>query len=300
MDKEQYIASVRNIEEEESIEYALPQKMKIILEYDTALQKQAQKIPHIDHIEFLNKLCRYSLTWEEINQTMKYYFKDKWVNASQGIKEDLYKIGIESSETKTKNTLGEYLDLNIQKIRIYPNKADSMIKITLNEGVVELSKDALLSSKEFRSYYYILSKGVLLRNLKSDIWSKLLTFWTKKHGIIIETDQMTEDLLVREKIIDELQNFTVVRDLKQCTSYGRVYLNGDDNVMVPGYAIESIIKKNKWQHKITRVAYWLEDYLAAPSVPKRIGNTLTRFWQFKKDKLDMDYENVFEEESEEE
>ncbi len=275
----------------------LPKKLKVILDYDEFLRSYILNENYKDEIEFSNKLCKYKLTFTEVNQTLAYYLEDRWISSPKKIKKEIYKNAIEVNRSTPKNTLAEYLNLKIKKVYIYPNKADSMVKIKMFNGVIELSKDAIMSSKEFRSLYYIQSKGTLLKNLKADTWSKLITYWTKKYGQVIQTENVTEDQLVKEKLIEEIENFTLVKDIRQCTSHGKAYLDENGFVLIPSFAIENIIKKNKWQHKLTRVSYWIEAYLAKPSTPKRVGRNLMRFWHFKKDKLNIDYNSIYGEEN---
>lgn len=271
-------------------------KIEIILEYDKILKKQLLDSPFLEEIDTINRLMKYSLTYEQIDQTMEELIQDRWTQYSNEKKKQLYLNAEEVNKKRTKNPLMQYFDLTIKKIELYPNKNESMLKIVLEDAKIELSKDKIISSREFRTLYYLESQGTLLPDLPQNVWAKLLTLWTKKYGKVIIKQEVTEDELISEKIINEIESFTITTDIKKCLNYGRVCLK-DDIVLVPSNAIELINQKNKWNLKLTKISFMLENKLAGKSEPKRIGRKLIRFWKFKKEALNLEYNEVIENEN---
>lgn len=271
-------------------------KIEIILEYDKILKKQLLNSPFLEEIDTVNRLMKYSLTYQQIDQTMEELIQGRWTQHSAEKKKQFYLNAEEVNKKRTKNPLMQYFDLIIKKIELYPNKNESMLKIILEDAKIELSKDKIISSREFRTLYYLESQGTLLPDLPQNVWAKLLTLWTKKYGKIIIKKEVTEEELIAEKVLSELETFSLVDDLKKCLSYGRAYLE-EEQVLIPSSAIELIIQKNKWNYKLTKVAFFLEKYLADRSEPKRVSpKRIVRFWKFKKEALNMDYESVVENE----
>lgn len=269
-----------------------PPKVEIIFAYDKNLTKAILNHPYLDELDAINRLMRYSLSFEDIDKTMIELMGNRWTGQNKEKQEQYYNNGKEENRKRTKNPLIQYFELKIKKIELYPNKNDSMLKIILEDAKIQLPKDKIITSREFRTLYYLESQGTLLPELSQNVWAKLLTLWTKKYGKIIIKKEVTEEELIAEKILSELETFSLVEDIKKCLSYGRAYFE-NDQVFIPSSAIELIIQKNKWNYKLTKIAFFLEKFLADRSEPKRVGpKRIVRFWKFKKEALNMDYENL--------
>ncbi len=273
-----------------------PPKVDIIIEYDKTIKQMLLDSMFLEEINTTNKLMKYDLTFEELDQTLSETMKDRWISIPIEKKQQYYDNAIEVNKNKTKNALIEYFDLQIKKILLYPSKNESMVKIKLEDATIELAKEKIINCREFRTLYYLESKGTLLPDLQQNIWAKLLTAWTKKYGEVIIKHDITEDEIITEKIINEIESFTITTDIKKCLNYGRVCLQGDI-VLVPSNAIELINQKNKWNLKSTKISFMLENKLAGKSEPKRIGRKLVRFWKFKKEALKLEYDEVTENEN---
>lgn len=198
--------------------------------------------------------------------------------------------GIQINKLKTSNSLAEYLNLPIKKIFLYPNKSDSLVKFLFELGEIEIPIEKISNSKEFKNQYYFQSKGKLLPDLKNEIWARLVTCWTQSIGEVVKVEETNEKEFITEKIIQEIESFTLVKNIKECINYGRAYLNQDEQILIPNFVIENIIKKNKWNYKLSKIAYFLEGVLARTSQPNKIGKKQIRFWYFKKASLNLDFE----------
>ena len=271
-------------------------KIQLIGDYDKTINKILTGQTFLDEIDTPIKLMKYDLTFKELDDAFNELMPNRWPDLTEEKKKSYYENAKEVNKNKTKNPLNQYFDLIIKKIQLYPNKNDSMVKIKLENATIELTKEKIISSREFRTLYYLESKGLLLPDLPQNIWAKLLTLWTKKFGETIIKKEVTEDEIVVEKIVSEIETFTLVDELKKCISYGRAYLE-NEIVFVPANAIELIIQKNKWNFKQSKVAFFLEKKLAGNSEPKRAGKRLIRFWKFKKECLDLDYGLVLDNEN---
>ena len=78
--------------------------------------------------------------------------------------------------------------------------------------------------------------------------------------------------------------------IKKTTFFGRAFKE-EGSYLIPSASIELIIKKNKLNVKLTKLAYWLQNYLTQPSKPKRVGKKLIRFWYFKDSEINLEQEN---------
>ncbi len=276
----------------------LPDIVQMILKFDKILRKQSEQVNDEEDLTILMTSVQvYGLPFKEVDETMHHFYRSKWDNRKDR-RDDYRRYQIEADGRK-KNILAEYTSIKLRNILLYPNKADSIIKFEIEGGIsVELNKDKLLNSKDFRAQYYVQSGEGMLQDLPNNVWARLLSAWKKMYGKQIMPRETQEDDLVVEKIMQELETFSVVKDIEDTLNFSTVFVDENDNVLVPSYSIETIVRKNKWQHKLTKIAFWLRDYLAKASQQKRVGNKKIRYWYFKKELLNINYSLIKEEEEE--
>jgi len=282
----------RIIHYEEKKDPETDEKLKLIIQFDKKLRDIME-----NELEFktetqkertiLSKLVQYNFTQEQIDYLMTYKIcSGIWSTAKQEYKDNLYQETTAFINSLPKSSLAEYLAINIKQISIYPNKEDSLIKISLEEGIIDLNKDTLLNPNHFKTMYYVLSGGNMLQPIRIDMWAKIITYWTKKFGKIMDVEASTEENMVKERVIEEIESFLFVDDIKQSIFFGRAFKE-DNNILIPSSSIETILRKYKFNTKLTKLAIVLENYLTKKSEPKRVQGKLVRFWFFDATKLNL-------------
>ena len=96
----------------------------------------------------------------------------------------------------------------------------------------------------------------------------------------------TEENMVKERVLEEIESFLLVGEIKQCVFFGRAFQE-ENSVLIPSSSIETILRKYKFNMKLTKLAIVLEDYLVKKSEPKRVQGKLVRFWFFDSSKLNL-------------
>lgn len=283
------------------------EKAKIILTFEKKLQTllESKKLDGYEsrsekEMAIVNRLAQYGLIFEEVDSIMKQYKSDKWLESPEAYRKLTYEKALEFSSKKQKPPLIEYLTLPVKKINLYPNKKNSVISIIIGNTTIDLKTEEILNANAFRSMYFS-HNGNLLSPIKPEIWCKLCNIWTKQYGEIKNERETDESTLIPEKILDELETFTLLKDKGISVRYGRAYYDPliSDSVEIPSFAIEKIIEKNKWKVNLTQVSSWMDTYLNRSSKRIRVGKQLHRFWCFKKETLGFDYEDAKEPEKEE-
>ena len=282
----------RVIEYEEIKNPDVDEKLKLIIQYDKKLRNIIE-----DTVDYKNeqdkeravlcKLIPYGFSLEQID----YVFSNKintgiWQTAKQDYKEMLFHETKVFIEALPQGALAEYLAIKINQVSIYPNKEDSLIKIITDKGCIDLNKDTLLNPNQFKTMYYILSGGTMLQPVKIEVWAKIITYWTKLFGKILDVEASTEENLVKERVLEEIESFLLVDEIKQSIFFGRAFQQ-DESVLIPSSSIETILRKYKFNMKLTKLAIVLENYLSQKSEPKRVQGKLIRFWFFDSTKLNL-------------
>lgn len=273
-------------------------KWKTIMNFDSKLYKlltndnEATK-PYKSESEreqaIVVKLAQFYFKFDEVNQIMNLYKSKKWIDASDSYKEITYRKAVEFAEKIKRPALAEYLALDVQKIQMCKADREGQTVIVIAGKSITLELQELIGCTRFCSMYYLESDGYYLPSLKADVWRVLLTYWSKTRGEIIDyvkTDKPTE---ITDKVLEELESFTLTTDRKDCTKYSRAFYSGN-SVEIPSFAIGKIVEKNKWWITMTQLAFWLKDSLIRGSSVQRVGNRVLRFWVFKKDAFGFDYE----------
>ena len=264
-------------------------KIDLILQYDKQFQKLLKKERNFksrseEEMAVVIRLVAYGLTFEEVNEAMITLNFEKWKEAHEKYREYTYNKAVENKGMVTiKKPLESYLKLKVKEVIMYQSGEESMTKIIIGETKIALNINDLTNANKFRALYFA-DSGEMLPPIPVEMWSQILTYWTKNFGKFKDIDRDTEEEIMKEKIIEEIESFIVVEDKEEALNYGRM-LEEEKEYLIIGKSIEEVIKRFKFNIKIQRVVYLLEDYIAGKSKPKRINNKLYRFWRFKKEKL---------------
>lgn len=283
----------RIIHYEEVTDPEVDEKLKLIIQFDKKLRQIMEDEIGFDtekdkEKSILCKLIPYGFTLNQIDYVLcNKIITGFWQSATQEYKDQLYEETKVFIETLPKSSLAEYLTIKIKQINIYPNKEDSLIKFCLEEGHIDLNKDTLLNSNQFKTMYYVLSGGNMLQPLSSSVWAKIITYWTKRFGKVMVSEVSTEENMVKERVLEEIENFLLVDEIKQSIFFGRSFKE-ENSILIPSSSIETILRKYKFNMKLTKLAIVLEDYLTKKSEPKRVQSKLVRFWFFDSTKINLE------------
>jgi sporulation protein YlmC with PRC-barrel domain len=257
-------------------------KLRLLMEGEVSYESEQQKEKAV-----LCKLIPYGFTLEQIDYVLtNKIVTEVWGQAKPEYKQDLYEETSVFINNLPKSALAEYLAIKIKQISIYSNKEDSLIKIIAEQGCIDLNKDTLLNPNQFKTMYYVLSGGTMLQPVKIEVWAKIITYWTKRYGKVLDVEASTEENMVKERVLEEIESFLLVDEIKQSIFFGRAFKE-ENNVLIPSSSIETIFRKYKFNMKLTKLAIVLEDYLSKKSEPKRVQGKLIRFWFFDSSKLNL-------------
>jgi hypothetical protein len=262
-------------------------KMHELLNQDQKLIKEFQSRSELE-ASVVCKLIQYNFSFNEINKIMQDYSFQKWKEATEQYRKYTYEQCNDFVKDKPRTALCEYLMININKITIYPNNGDSIIEINTDVGKIELTAETTLNSSYFRSIYYTLS-CTMIPPIMPAIWSQILTMWTKNYGKIAQIDNNTEENNLREKIISELETFTIAETIRESLIYGKMY-EEETAYIIPNSHIEAILKREKSNIKMNKLSFIFKDDLTQKSEPRKIRNRSVRFWFFKKQAIKIDAE----------
>ena len=158
----------RIIHYEEKNDPEVDDKLKLIIQFDKKLRLIME-----DEIEFeteqqkektiLSKLIPYGFTQDQVDYILtNKIITGVWQTAKQEYKDELFQDTTLFVKNLPKSSLAEYLCIQVKQISIYSNKEDSLVKIILEEGCIDLNKDTLLNPNQFKTMYYVLSCGTML------------------------------------------------------------------------------------------------------------------------------------------
>jgi len=204
-----------------------------------------------------------------------------------GIDKDSLKSKKEKEKEEYEKILIKYKELNIKKFIIFKSKDETIYKLIFEDFFITLTPDTILGSSEFRKKYFN-ETGHLLENIKTKDWVSLVNYWVSEYGQIIEqSEDVGTDQMILETVISEIQNFAVVDNPIDATSYGRVLILEKE----PGYVfvcnrvLNTILKKNQFKINLNKLKVILDEYIEGKTKVIRTGRTLHRFFRFKLDKL---------------
>jgi len=196
-------------------------------------------------------------------------------------------VSKENKKEKESKTLIEYKELNIKRFTIFKSKDETIYKIDIGAFNITLTPDTILGSSDFRKKYFN-ETGYLLDGVPNDKWIELVNHWVHNFGQIIDnTDDSNTEYMIKETILSELQNFAVVNDPVEATSYGRCLFISleDESIFVCNKVLQAIINKNQFKINMSRVKVILEEFIKGNSKVIRTGKTMHRFFRFNLEKL---------------
>ncbi len=216
-------------------------------------------------------------------------------------KSDLKPI-LEDIETKVKPdvaTLNDWSDVQeIEKFVIFDG-SERIYEIHIDDKIIKLEGKDIMDYNEFRLRFFE-KFGRLLetyKGIKSD-WSNLVSYWYRKYGEVKKqkTENLSEQQEAVELVIDYINNCSIAS--KHVVKEGLVSIR-NDRIYVPTRIIKKILKRENLRVSMRKLAYLLDDYLAAASIPMTINNKSERFWRFRKNSFDLDEEDKIEIQEEE-
>jgi len=181
----------------------------------------------------------------------------------------------------------EWLQIDINKIKIYSGQRSFIELLIDDNGLIELAEDEMLNANRFRQKYFI-NKGLMLTPINAGTWACLLTEWQKYYGEKTKKEKASEETEAKEIILEYIKTAAVVdKDSRaKALNYGFVYLE-DENLYLFSKVIKSLMKKNDLKITPEKLSFCLRNYLKQGSKPIKIGGVAKRFWVFDARKLKL-------------
>jgi len=192
----------------------------------------------------------------------------------------------------------EWLQIEINKIKIYSGQRSFIELLIDDNGLIELAEDEMLNANRFRQKYFI-NKGLMLSPINSATWACVLTEWQKYYGEKTKKEKASEETEAKEIILEYIKTAAVVDKESRAKSlnYGFVYLE-DENLYLFSKVIKSLMKKNDLKITPEKLSFCLRGYLKQGSKPIKICGVAKRFWVFDARKLKMHKDLSVEEKEE--
>jgi len=237
--------------------------------------------------------CFHCLRTGNIFKLYQLYYKVDFPTAKEklmklaGIDKPKKLIKYEEQKREEIRSLVDYNALDIKKFIIFKSKDETIYKIFINDFFIILTPDTILGSSDFRKKYFN-ETGQLLGNIKATKWVELVNRWMNECGQIVEqTEDVGTDNMILETVVSEIQNFAVVDNSIDATTYGRVlFIDKErDYIFICNKVLNTILKKNQFKINLSKLKVILDEYIEGKTKVIRTGSTVHRFFRFKLEKL---------------
>jgi hypothetical protein len=166
--------------------------------------------------------------------------------------------------------------------------------------VLKLDSKYMLTPAFFKRRW--LEEHGKLINISDTKWRELINYWSSIATYQKNTNPNT-DQYIADTILEKLSECNVTID-KQLATVQRNYFFTEDNPITalyyPTKGVKDIIDSTKLKTDMARVHNALKDSLVSTSKVIKVGNKSVRFWAFKPDLMDINWNNRLKEELENE
>ena len=200
-------------------------------------------------------------------------------------------------EKKVIKEINDWKDIEeIEKFIIFEG-AEKIYEIYIDNKKIRLEGKEIMDYNIFRLKFFE-TFGVMLPTFRGIItyWSKLVTTWRKKYGKVEIIEEISESEEAKDMIIDYINACSVVDGY--IVKEGVITLR--DKIYVPTKIIKKLLKRENINITLRKLAYLLNDYISAGSIPLKIENRSERFWKFNIEKFNVKDKKIIELEKEEE